>query len=111
MATSVAGKTIYVDTDAVSTNDASTWSDTYKFLQDDLADANFIAKPVEIRVAQGIYKPNQDVNQTLGDRNATFLSSRVLEMNFCKTLVRIHNFSVNPDPLITSVVTLSAGKL
>lgn len=66
------GQTIYVDDDATGANDGSSWENAYKYLQDALADANSSAKPIEIRVAQGIYKPDQGVNQTPGDRMATF---------------------------------------
>jgi len=63
-----AERIIYVDDDApVSSvedrnggaNDGSSWENAYTFLQDALVDANDSEKPVEIRVAQGIYKPNQ----------------------------------------------------
>jgi parallel beta-helix repeat protein len=67
-----AGRIIYVDDDAVGTNDGSSWQNAYTFLQDALADAEIIEKPVEIHVAQGIYKPDQGVIQTLGDQTATF---------------------------------------
>ncbi len=67
-----ANRIIYVDDDAVGTNDGSSWNNAYTFLQDALADANSAEKPVEIHVAQGIYKPDQGVIQTLGDRTATF---------------------------------------
>ncbi len=59
-------KIIYVDDDApVSSvedrnggaNDGSNWENAYMFLQDALADANESEKPVEIRVAQGLYTP------------------------------------------------------
>ena len=56
------GKIIYVDDDAIGTNDGSSWENAYTYLQDALIDANSAEKPVEIRVAQGIYKPNQGVN-------------------------------------------------
>ncbi|MGB2863197.1 MAG: hypothetical protein WBC05_07705 [Sedimentisphaerales bacterium] len=65
-------KVIYVDDDAVGANDGSSWVDAYVYLQDALADANSAEKPVEIRVAQGIYIPDQGANQTPGDREATF---------------------------------------
>lgn len=68
----VAGRIIYVDADASGANDGSTWQDAYKYLQDALADANSAQKPVEIRVAQGVYKPDQRVGVTPGDRTATF---------------------------------------
>ena len=69
---SIFGKTIYVDDDATGTNEGSSWENAYTFLQDALADANSAEKPLEIRVAQGIYKPDQGANQTAGDREATF---------------------------------------
>ena len=72
LCTSTYGKAIYVDDDTAGTNDGSSWEDAYVYLQDALADANNAEKPVEIRVAQGIYKPDQGANQTSGDREATF---------------------------------------
>ncbi len=68
----VTGKVIYVDADANGLNDGSSWADAYNYLRDALADANTAAKPVEIRVAEGIYKPDQGVGITPGDRTATF---------------------------------------
>jgi hypothetical protein len=73
-AVSFAGKTIYVDDDATGANDGSSWQNAYSFLQNALADANASPKPVEIRVAQAIYRPDEDTlhpNGT-GDRAATF---------------------------------------
>jgi hypothetical protein len=64
--------TIYVDDDADGANDGSSWADAYNFLQDALIDANSSPKPVEIHVAQGIYKPDQGAGITPGDREATF---------------------------------------
>jgi hypothetical protein len=66
------GRVIYVDDDATGANNGSSWQDAYDYLQDALADANSADKPVEIRVAQGIYKPNQGAGITPGDRTATF---------------------------------------
>jgi hypothetical protein len=63
---------IYVDDDAAGANDGSSWENAYVYLQDALADANSAEKPIEIRVAQGIFKPDQGINQTLDDRKATF---------------------------------------
>jgi len=68
-------KTIYVDADATGADNGTNWPDAYKFLQDALADANDSAKPVEIRVAHGVYRPDEsgaEPNGT-GDRFATFL--------------------------------------
>ncbi len=65
-------KTIYVDDDATGPNDGTSWASAYKCLQDALADANDAPKPVEVRVAQGIYKPDRGAKQTNGNREATF---------------------------------------
>jgi len=70
--TSFASQVIYVDDNAVGNNDGTSWQNAYTFLQDALADAETAEKPFEIHVAQGIYKPDQGVIQTLGDRTATF---------------------------------------
>ena len=66
------GKIIYVDDDATGANDGSSWENAYVYLQDALADANSAEKPVEIRVAQGIYKPDMGAGITPGDREASF---------------------------------------
>jgi predicted outer membrane repeat protein len=58
------GKIIYVDDDANAPGDGKSWQTAYQYLQDALADAKGADKPVEIRVAQGIYKPNQRTDQT-----------------------------------------------
>ena len=55
----VYGKVIYVDHDANGVNDGTSWVNAYVYLQDALADANSAEKPVEIRVAQGIYRANE----------------------------------------------------
>lgn len=71
-------KVIYVDDDAVGANDGTTWANAYVYLQDALADASDSRKPVEIRVAQGVYTPDQGANQTPGDRQAAFqLANRI----------------------------------
>ena len=57
-----AGQTIYVDADANGLNDGSSWADAYRYLQDALMMASV---GDQIRVAQGIYKPDQFV---LSDR-------------------------------------------
>jgi len=67
-------RTIYVDDDVAVPGDGSSWQTAYKFLQDALADANDSEKPVEVRVAQGIYKPDRSSAHPDGtrDRSAIF---------------------------------------
>ncbi len=72
LACTAPSKVIYVDDDAAGADDGTSWANAYVHLQDALADANSAEKPVEIRVAQGIYKPDQGKDQTRGDREATF---------------------------------------
>jgi hypothetical protein len=59
----------YVDADATGGNDGSSWADAFNDLQDGLA-ATW--SDDEIWVAQGIYKPDEGVGITPGDRTATF---------------------------------------
>ncbi len=60
---------IYVDADAAGAGDGSSWADAYNFLQDALA---AVITGDEIRIAQGIYKPDQGAAVAAGDRTATF---------------------------------------
>ncbi|UCG47266.1 MAG: hypothetical protein JSU94_17460 [Phycisphaerales bacterium] len=53
---------IFVDADATGANDGSSWADAYYYLQDALM---FAVEGDEIKVAQGIYKPDDFV---LSDR-------------------------------------------
>jgi parallel beta-helix repeat protein len=59
-------KVIYVDADAPGANDGTSWEDAYNYLQDALADAN---SGDEIRVADGIYKPDEDSAHPNGSGN------------------------------------------
>ncbi len=68
----LASKIIYVDDDSVGVNDGSSWQDAYIYLQDALADANSSEKPVEIRIVQGFYKPDDGIEQIRYDLNSTF---------------------------------------
>jgi hypothetical protein len=72
LCTAAPGKIIYVDDDAPPGGDGTSWASAYRFVQDALADANDSAKPVEVRVARGIYRPNQAAGIAPGDREATF---------------------------------------
>jgi hypothetical protein len=60
---------IFVDIDANGTNDGTSWENAYNFLQDALIEAESAVKPVEIWVAEGIYKPDKI---TPGDGLSTF---------------------------------------
>ncbi len=66
-------RAIYVDTRANGADDGSSWQDAYRFLQDALADANDLEKPVEIYVAQGTYTPDRGDGYFRGDKQAKFL--------------------------------------
>ncbi len=63
------GKTIFVDANAAGTNDGSSWDNAYKYLQDALAAAS---RGDVIKVAGGVYKPDQGAAVTPGDREAAF---------------------------------------
>jgi len=63
------GKIIYVDDDAIGANDGSSWPDAYNYLKDALAYANSADKPIEIRVAGGIYRPGDDTLNPNGTNN------------------------------------------
>jgi len=64
-------KTIYVDADATGANNGSSWEDAFNYLQDALSAAKY---GDEIRVAEGIYKPDEGTDNPTGtgDRGATF---------------------------------------
>lgn len=66
------GSVIYVDDDATNTDVDSGWSYAFDSLQDALFIASLYPKPVEIRVAQGVYKPDVGIGIIPGDRNASF---------------------------------------
>jgi len=70
MAHSAAGTgIIYVDDSATGPQLGTSWDTAYMYLYDALADANSSPKPVEIRVAQGVYKPDQGGGLVPGDIN------------------------------------------
>jgi hypothetical protein len=66
------GRIIYVDDSADGPNHGHSWTDALLFLQDALTLAEQVQEPVEIRIAQGLYKPDQGTGITPGDREATF---------------------------------------
>jgi probable HAF family extracellular repeat protein/predicted outer membrane repeat protein len=63
---------LYVDDDATGEQTGNSWQHAYRYLQDALTNANASQKVVEIRVAQGVYKPDQGATMTSGDLEATF---------------------------------------
>jgi predicted outer membrane repeat protein len=67
--TTVVGNVIYVDDSAIGANDGTSWENAFNYLQDALA---ALSDGEEIRVAQGIYTPDQGASQISGDREATF---------------------------------------
>ncbi len=71
ISTASGATTLYVDDDASPGGDGLSWSTAFKYLQDGLAAASY---GDEIRVAQGLYIPDQNsVNPGgTGDRQATF---------------------------------------
>ena len=71
IAAAASAKTIYVDANSPG-GAGSSWTDAYTYLQDALADAELAAKPVEIRVAQGIYRPDEGAGVIDGVRTETF---------------------------------------
>lgn len=68
----VLAKIIYVDDNAAGANNGSSWTNAYNCLQDALTDANSAEKPVEIKVAQGVYKPDRGIGKVPNDQTATF---------------------------------------
>ncbi len=66
------GRIIYVDDDATGGNIGSSWLDAINSLQDALLLSYFYEKPVEIRVAKGIYTPDKGIGIMPGDREASF---------------------------------------
>lgn len=70
--TTAAARTVYVDDDAPEDGDGTSWPTAYRFPQDALTEAELAQKPVQIRVAQGTYRPDQGAGRQAGDRRATF---------------------------------------
>jgi hypothetical protein len=73
-ASSSAQPVLYVDADVPGpTHDGSSWCSAYLYLQDALTAAEASGGAVtEIRVAEGVYKPDQGTGQTPGDREVSF---------------------------------------
>ena len=67
------GEVVYVDDDAPPGGDGRSWATAWRHLQDGLAAANApgAARPAEIRVAQGIYRPDRTGVHPQGSRDRT----------------------------------------
>jgi hypothetical protein len=70
--TTGASEVIYVDAAADGINIGISWEHAVTSLQDGLLLAYFSEKPVEIRVAQGIYTPDRGLGIMPGDSGASF---------------------------------------
>jgi hypothetical protein len=66
------GDVVYVDATAPGANDGTSWENAYNSLQDALPAVGPVGPPLEIRVAQGVYKPDQGSGVTPGDWEAAF---------------------------------------
>jgi len=79
MACTAAGEVIYVDDDTSVGGNGQNWGTAFKYLQDGLAAASY---GDEIRVAQGVYIPDQNsVNPGgSGDREETFQLANLVEL-------------------------------
>jgi len=71
-----AASVLYVDRSAQGANNGTCWTDAFVDLQDGLSVAREVARPVEIRVANGIYSPTVPG----GDRTISFEFSRLLSL-------------------------------
>ncbi|MHC4676148.1 MAG: S8 family serine peptidase, partial [Planctomycetota bacterium] len=64
---------LFIDADANGANDGTSWTDAFNQLQDVISLAAGAPRAVdEIRVANGVYKPDWGSGVTLGDRLAVF---------------------------------------
>ncbi len=72
--TSAGGQTLYVDDDAPAGGDGRRWDTAFRYVQDALYLAGEDPSIDEIRVAQGVYRPDRGEAGpvTPGDRDATF---------------------------------------
>ncbi len=75
------GAIAYVDSSATGMNNGSGWCDAYTHLQDALAaSADPSSAITEIRMAQGVYRPDVGAGQTPGSRTSTFRLSNGLSI-------------------------------
>src|SRR5688572_27432459 len=72
VATCAADVIIFVDDNAVPGGDGFTWNTAFEHLQDALLAARIDKQITEIRVAQGLYKPDIGGTIEVGDKEAAF---------------------------------------
>ncbi|MEN6578910.1 MAG: right-handed parallel beta-helix repeat-containing protein, partial [Phycisphaerales bacterium] len=70
MACSAWGRVIYVDDDAPTGGNGTSWTTAYRFLLDALTDAEATGEAVEVRVAQGTYTPDRSAAKPQGGTGA-----------------------------------------
>ncbi|MHC4743971.1 MAG: right-handed parallel beta-helix repeat-containing protein [Planctomycetota bacterium] len=63
---------LYVDRRSTGQGDGRSWVDAFVNLQDALRTADVLGEVEEIRIAEGIYKPDSGEGISQGDRSATF---------------------------------------
>ncbi|MHC4440832.1 MAG: right-handed parallel beta-helix repeat-containing protein, partial [Planctomycetota bacterium] len=95
----ILSKIIYVDDDALGNNDGTSWENAYTFLQDALIDAESAFKRVEIRVAQGIYKPKLETGYRIPGTRIT--TSYLLRFQLINGVTLLGGYAglteLNPD--------------
>jgi len=65
----VSGKVLYVDSAAPATGNGSSWTNAFRHLRDALGAA---VAGDEVRVAEGMYRPDRGTGTVAGDRGASF---------------------------------------
>ncbi len=94
------GGILYVDADRAVSGDGSSWGTAFKYLQDALR----VAPPCEIWVAEGLYYPDEGLEQTNDSPTATFAltSGLALYGGFAGTETERSQRDWNANPTILS---------
>jgi hypothetical protein len=77
--TTSATQIIYVDADATGSDDGTSWTHAYETVQDALANLNATGHS-EIRVAEGMYYPDEGSGQVDDDRTSTFTLTSLTQL-------------------------------
>lgn len=72
MARAGGGVVLFVDDDAKAGGDGASWATAYRTLQDALAAVRVGGVAAEVRVAQGVYRPDDGAGFVKGDREVSF---------------------------------------